>query len=297
MPIPEAQLATWAKQGSITQSASTYQTIRRALESEDSDFADKSFDIFLQGSYGNDTNIYADSDVDVVICLTSIFRYNLKKLSEVQETAYRAYVTPATYSFVEFKTAVIRHLEHSFGEQMVKVGDKAITVLAAGNRRKADVLVCYEYREYTAFILPSVNDFVKGIIFPTPNSEIINYPKEHSANLTTKHQSTNSMLKPMVRILKNMRNRMIDDGLLDEGVAPSYYLEGLFFNVPEAKYDTTSYGNTFVNGINWITSEADAAKLVCANWQYYLLGELNVQWNEANYKTFLEVLRKQWREW
>ncbi len=66
MPIPEAQLETWSSQGAITTSASTYQTIRNALEASTAGYAGKDYNIFLQGSYGNDTNIFAESVVDVI---------------------------------------------------------------------------------------------------------------------------------------------------------------------------------------------------------------------------------------
>jgi hypothetical protein len=67
MAIPESQLETWSHQGSVKQSRDTYATIKRTLEASDTKYADKDFEVFLQGSYGNDTNIYAESDVDVVI--------------------------------------------------------------------------------------------------------------------------------------------------------------------------------------------------------------------------------------
>ena len=73
MAIPEYQLDTWAKQGSVTQSAGTYDTIKRVLEDKNAPYAGKDFSIFLQGSYGNDTNVYRDSDVDIVICLNQSF--------------------------------------------------------------------------------------------------------------------------------------------------------------------------------------------------------------------------------
>jgi hypothetical protein len=104
------------------------------------------------------------------------------------------------------------------------------------------------------------------------------------------------MLKPMTRILKNMRSRMVDDGLIAKGVAPSYYVEGMFYNVPSDKYVATSYGDTFCNGINWLL-QTDKKKLVCANWQYYLLGESNVQWTEADFDAFLASACKLWKEW
>ena len=80
MAIPDAQLETWSHQGSVTQSSITYQIIRDALFDSSAAYANKLFDVFLQGSYGNDTNIFAESDVDVVIRLDSIFVYDGRNL-------------------------------------------------------------------------------------------------------------------------------------------------------------------------------------------------------------------------
>ena len=67
MPIPESQLETWSHQGSITQSSNTYNAIKSVLEANTTPYAGKNFKVFLQGSYGNDTNIYAESDVDIMV--------------------------------------------------------------------------------------------------------------------------------------------------------------------------------------------------------------------------------------
>ena len=60
----------------------------------------------------------------------------------------------------------------------------------------------------------------------------------------------------MIRVLKNLRSCLIDKEMLAKGVAPSYYLEGLMYNVPDSKFSAL-YGDTFVNAINWIQQEAD----------------------------------------
>ncbi len=73
----------------------------------------------------------------------------------------------------------------------------------------------------------------------------------------------------MTRVLKNLRNRLVEDGDLKSGIAPSYYLEGLLYNVPVDKFEK-SYEDCFVNAINWIQNEADKAKFACCNEQYYL---------------------------
>jgi tRNA nucleotidyltransferase (CCA-adding enzyme) len=81
MAIPESQLETWSHQGSITQSSTTYGTVKRALEADDTKYANQAFKVFLQGSYGNDTNIYAESDVDIVIRLDSTYHFDIGALS------------------------------------------------------------------------------------------------------------------------------------------------------------------------------------------------------------------------
>lgn len=73
MAINETQLTTWSSVGSVQQSAATYQTIRSVLDHKDSAYYPKLYQIFLQGSYGNDTNVWRDSDVDVVMRLTSVY--------------------------------------------------------------------------------------------------------------------------------------------------------------------------------------------------------------------------------
>src|SRR3546814_15981931 len=103
MPIPEAQLETWSHQGAIKGSSSTYQSIKAKLESKDAAYAGKNVEVFLQGSYGNDTNIYSESDVDIVIVLKDCFQSDRKSLSEVEQAAWRSANHDATYTHADFK--------------------------------------------------------------------------------------------------------------------------------------------------------------------------------------------------
>ena len=78
MPIAESQLETWSHPGAGPGSRDTYDSVRTALESPKAVYKDKDYEVFLQGSYGNDTNIYGESDVDTVIRLGSIWRIQLE---------------------------------------------------------------------------------------------------------------------------------------------------------------------------------------------------------------------------
>ncbi|MNN30141.1 hypothetical protein D3C81_1437800 [compost metagenome] len=188
-------------------------------------------------------------------------------------------------------------LEAQYG-QAVNAGEKAIAIDASGTRRKADVIAATAFRRYSRFRSTSDSAYVEGICFFNKKGErIANYPKQHSANLTTKHQDTSGWLKPMARMLKNMRSRMVDDGLIEVGSAPSYYLEGLLYNVPTIKF-AASYQDCVVNILNWYRQEADKTELVCANEQYYLLRDgSHTCWTQTNCDAFIEAAVRLWNDW
>ena len=294
MPIPEAQLEIWSKQGSITQSKETYATIRLALEDGSAAYASKSFEIFLQGSYGNDTNIYADSDVDVVIKLNSTYYSDVTELSPQDLANYNAAFVAATYEFSDFRKDVLGQLAERFGSN-VTPGNKAILIKGNGARREADVVAAAQFRRYIQFRSGMSPNYVEGISFWTTDGiQIINYPKLHADNCTSKHKATGQWFKPMVRILKNVRNTMISKGYLAEEIAPSYFLEGMLYNVPNSLFGKT-YGDTFVNAINWVNNYTDKPKLLCANEQYYLLhAESPVTWRAEKLQTFLDATANFW---
>lgn len=293
MAIPNSQLETWSKQGSITQSASTYASVKSALESPSSLYKDRSFEVFLQGSYGNDTNIYAESDVDVVIKLDSVFRGDIDSLSDADKQSYHN-LPNATYDVKDFKNHVLIRLQTAFGKENVAEGKKAIKIKSNQSRRSVDVVVAHEYRRYHSW----PHGYTSGIVFLTQSShEIINYPKKHSENCTAKHQEANSNFKPMVRIFKNIRSKLVEDEKITKNTAPSYFIEGLLHNVPKDLF-TGTYGDMVVNVLNWFNDMSDRTNLVCANGQYYLLRDTNsVCWSPTDAEKFINEAIKLWNNW
>jgi len=296
MGIPETQLETWSHQGSVTQSSQTYQSVKAVLESKNASYSTRNFEVFLQGSYGNDTNIYAESDVDIVIRLESTYYEDISNLSSSEQSLYKSSSSPASYSLSDFKNDVVSVLTQAYGAD-VKVGDKAIQINARGNRRKTDVVVCAQYRNYHSFSGIYNQNYTEGIVFWTLKGvHIVNYPKIHSKNLTQKHQQAGTWFKPMARILKNMRSKMVADGLIAAGIAPSYYIEGLLYNVPSTEFGK-SYEDSVVNSINWLL-KADKSKFLCANEQYYLCHPSSpVTWRTENMNAFIEGATQLWKKW
>lgn len=299
MAIPEAQLETWSHQGSITQSAATYKSIKAALENPDAHFENRDFKVFLQGSYGNDTNIYAESDVDVVICYEGGFYHDANKLPAPQFEAFTA-AHPGVhhYSYDSFKEHVRTALKTAFGTAVQAGGNKAIKIIANGTRRNADVVVAYQFRRYHKFNGTCDESHETGICFFTADgTRVANYPKQHSENCTAKHGATASNFKRAVRIFKNMRSKLVEDGQLKAGEAPSYYIEGLLYNVPSSEF--TGNLQVMVRKILvWLYTNTERTNFVCANGQYYLLRDgFHECWPVANGNKFISEVVNLWDNW
>lgn len=297
MAIPEAQLDAWDAQGSVKQSKDTYASVKGTLEDSKSPYYKHSFDpAYLQGSYGNDTNVWRDSDVDVVFKLDAVYYKDVTRLSADELALYNKDLGGAvTYSYFDFKKDVTAWLTKNYGAS-VNPGKKAIYIKGEGNRRDCDVLVAAAFRRYYSYKPGKPNDFAEGICFFLPDLTLVeNYPKRHSANCTQKMDDTRQWFKPTVRVFKNMRNRMIERGELKGGVAPSYYLEGMLYNVPQEHFGG-SYQDTFVNCFNWILN-AKASELVCASGMEWLVRDNSqTSWPVANFNTYLAAAQKHWEK-
>jgi hypothetical protein len=234
--------------------------------------------------------------VDIVMRLDDRFNYDLSNLDEAGKARFLAVHPNLEYGYTQFKAEVLAWLTQTYGTS-VKVGTKAIRIAGSNSRRDADVLPCLQFRRYWNFNTASDQRFAEGICFYRSDGvRIENFPKQHLINCTTKHQATNGYFKPMVRIFKNMRNRMIVDGLIKSGLAPSYYLEGMLYNVPTELF-SDDYGKTWVRAVNWLRV-SKKSDLLCANGLHYLLRERNpVTRREVSFDTFLTSAVHFWNNW
>jgi hypothetical protein len=288
MPIPESQLETWSRQGEAKTLKDTHESVRNALELYDWP-GDVQYEVYLQGSYKNDTNIRGNSDVDIVVQLNSAF---LTNLSEDWKRQFG--FTSATYGWKEFRSDTLKALRNYYGDSEVSEGKKALKVKTP--YLPADVVVCLQYRKYPDRPR-SEDDFVEGMTFWVPSERrwVINYPKLHYANGVKKNQDTNERYKPTVRMFKNARTYLIERKVIPVDLAPSYFLECLLYNVPKDKF-SSSLQSTFCNVINWLW-EADFSQFVCQNEQLPLFGNTPEQWSEDKARRFLEAMVNLWANW
>lgn len=293
MAIPESQLDTWSGQGAITTARQTYDSIKNALGSAPWP-SGNSPNIYLQGSYRNDTNIYSESDVDIVVELPYTFRSDLSALNASEIAAYASSFENATYSIHQAYVDAVIGLNSYFGADKVKSGGKAIKVQTP--YRQADVVIAIEHRKYRRFISLDSQQYASGIELEIPgtSTRISNFPKQHYDNGVAKQQRTNDLYKPAVRMLKNANRYVVERGLIAEGKAPSYGIECLVYSVPDEQFEGLKQ-NIYRNIVVWADVNVGAIRRVSE--QGAAVGNGTNQWSTSSAEEFVSAAINLWNTW
>lgn len=236
----EEQLLNWTKPASDSEDqkiTNAITMIRDAIDNSDY-FKSKDIEIFVQGSYANNTNVKTKSDIDVNIMLKDTFY-----------AEYPEGLTRESYGFIEgsntfipFKEEIQKALINKFGNQNIEDGNKSIKICSNTYRVEADAVPTFQYRNYKYVNSKDENNFVEGVkFFSKEGKEVINYPKKHIENGKLKNEITQRRFKRLARILKRLRYKMKDDGIkINENIS-SFLIECLVWNVPNEifnDYDT-----------------------------------------------------------
>jgi hypothetical protein len=304
MAIPESQLSTWSNYQQPQSAVNTHTSIRLALIDSKSMLSQKGlvlgkdYEIYLQGSYRNSTNIRADSDVDVVVQLNKGFCSNKLELPIEELRLFNNFFSPIGITYQQFREYVLESLELYYGENAVKSSNKCIELEKGSNRLSADIIPCIQYRYYEHFReYDDMDNYIEGMTLWTQNDsrQIINYPKLHYRGSVNKHQATDAKYKSIVRMFKNARNKSIERNLCSDKIAPSYFLECLLYNVPDRLFDNnlqTSYNNIVMHIFQDINES-----YVCQNEQVYLFGDTPEQWSITDAIALVGSFNKLWRNW
>lgn len=300
MTILKTQLELWSQQGALVTPKLLREKIERSLKGDKSKVQQKErLKIFLQGSYRNSTNIYGNSDVDIVVQHEATFHKDISKLTKEEVDIYNEIYSPATYSWKEFKSEIIKTLAYTFGAENVEIGNKSIKI--DDGEYEADVIPCFEYRNYSSFGIDKENrEYIPGILFYTTedNRAIINYPKMHYENGSDKNKRVNGYYKPTIRIFKHIKRKIVEKSIIDKEQVPSYFVENLLYNVPDEYYDNSDVSNRFYNILKWLNdNRSNYNQFNCQNGQVSLFGNTPEQWNENDAKKFVSSAIKLWNEW
>jgi predicted nucleotidyltransferase len=248
------------------------------------------YEVYVQGSYANDTNIAGDSDVDLVIQLKLPFEEQLRDLTPPEVVLFFEVYGPTDYGWDEFRQDVIDTLRDRY---WVHEGNKCIDITDVDSllRVPADILPAIEYRHYRAFPGLAGELYDEGVFFRDGKGRAIrNFPKQHLANGRVKNRSTGGRFKEIVRTVKNARRH--ESAGLEGGTAPSYFIECLLFNVPDDVYRRPLVV-AYRNCLDWLLA-AEISSFPCQNTLVDLFGTGPDQWNTGSARRLLECLDQQW---
>jgi hypothetical protein len=237
----------WAKAPSETEEERGSRAARMINEAvrEDLTLASKSFDVYATGSYRNNTNVRLASDIDVAIVLKDCSCYEHPKSGPPQrdDIGYK----DATYGLTEFRDSVGKALKKKFGEKGVTAGDKAFNIHENTYRLDADASVFVLYKRYTgAKNADGTWQCDEGVAMrpkSDPAKQIVNWHQQHYDQGVARNTATRRRFKRVTRILKLLRDEMREQGTAEAkaaaAAAPSFLLECLTFNAPDACFNLT----------------------------------------------------------
>ena len=239
--------------------------------------------VFQQGSYRNRTNVRTESDVDIcMLCADSIFF----DLPDGMTYTDFGIVTPADYSYSNYKMDVENALVSYFGRDAVTRGNKAFDVHENTYRIDADVVACFEYRWYQ-----HTGTYRTGVAFLTDQGQqIVNWPNQNYQNGVAKNEATSRGFKALVRILKNLRNEMKNNGISAANSVPGYLIECLTWNVPNEGFSHDTYTSdvrwTLAHLFNNTPNDADCKEWCEINDIKYLF-HISQPWTRIQANSFL----------
>lgn len=234
--------------------------IKAALDAH-TELPEMNLRVFAQGSYRANTNIRADSDVDICVCnRKTVFTKFPEGMSDT-DFGYSS----SNLSFSKYKNMISEALQNRFGFQGVTRGDKAFNVHANTYRIIADVVPTFEFREYYK---KSDGTYGRreGVRFITDSGKAItNWPDQTYKNGTEKTESTGRLYKQVVRVLKGLRNTMQEEGIAEANNVASFLIESVIWNVSDEFFDGDSLYDVVSNIVTqaWHSTEVDDR---CKEW-------------------------------
>lgn len=261
----EQTFDNWSKPASESEEqriSNAIKMVKDAINSSD-ELYDKDIDIFVQGSYANNTNVKTDSDIDICIMFKDTF--NAKYPDSLTRDDYG--FTASNYRFLTYRKTIINVLQRKFITDL-KQGNKSIKISSNSYRVDADVVPCFQYRNYRYENSRNPDIFVEGIKFDSQDGqEVISYPKQHIENGKTKNTDTQRRFKRAVRIFKKIRYYMVENNKsIDSGIS-SFLIECLLWNVPDRIFNNyASHTSRIKEVIRYLYLQTKDHKKECQKW-------------------------------
>jgi hypothetical protein len=247
----EALLSRWIKPSSDSEQDRQDRALRMVRGAMASHAALSSVDcmVYAKGSYANNTNVRLDSDVDIVVECRACIYSDAGPGVTLNPSGPSSYNGPWTRD--RWRSEVQAALVSAFGSSSVDAsGAVALNVVEQqGSRVTADVVPSFQYRRYTTSDRSEWHEGTAVFKRATEN-KIVNWPTQQLENGIEKNKATGFRYKNFVRALKHAENDLVAKRALS--VLPSYLMECLVWNVPNATLTSGDLDGGFRDSLLWL---------------------------------------------
>ena len=252
---------------------------------------------YLQGSYRNNTHLRRQSDVDVVVELTSFPIRDGSTLPDSQKRLLHRSFPEPEYGWRRFRRDVLRAIAAGFGESRVREGRKTLKLVMESPDIPVDVVVAVRYLTYAEYSgLRSYKNLEgMGLYLPTESRWAVSYPHLHRRNGVGKEKATNWWFRRCIRMIKNARAQLVEEGRLGPATARSYQIECLLYNVPDGLL-RSSHQSAYSSALYWLQKN-DLSRFSSQNKLVPLFDGDPDSWNERDARTLIDALIKQYEDW
>ena len=274
MSVPGSTLAQWSHPRSAKASKQAHLAIRDALATYQWP-PQTQYDVFLQGSYKNDTNLRRNSDVDVVVRLAYKLNRSVVALTGSDLTSDESH-RAAYRQWQSFRRHALRAVRVRFGDD-VTIGRKTLKLEKGKLPADADLVVTLNYEGGV------------GLYLPDERRWVVSFPQQHHQRGLKKERATNKRFKRTIRMFKAARNELVREGVLAKEDAPSYFIECLLYNVPNDLFAPT-LASTYTGVLTWLET-AKLKDFQSQSGQLPLFGPGREQWTGEEARAFVRALR------
>lgn len=206
--------------------------IRKAIESSDA-LQKHNNSISVHGSYGSNTNVRNNSDIDVQVVFNNMYSNDYSGVEGLSN--HDVGLVDSDYSKAQARADVLAALRSHFGADRTTNKENAIHIAPTGSHQEADVIASFRHRRYRG--TKQNLTYREGVKFVTKGgSPIINWPQQNIDNGNAKAANTNRRFKKVVRILKRLNIHMEENGRAIAKKFSSYFIESLTWNVPNRDF-------------------------------------------------------------
>lgn len=252
--------------------------------------------IYVQGSYKNNTMTDDFSKLEIVVEFPQNIFGNILKQPILKTKRILFEDSIVKKRIIKFKPIVpLNILKKVIMETVLNISknngifnnSKSISIPATKKHKiSCEILPCYT--------LNNTENHSVIIYDSLINKYVAAFPVLHCQNLRLKDEKTNGNFLNIVRIFRNIRDIMIENEIINEGFAPSYFIECLLYNIPNSLL-TGTLERSMLKTLNYLKN-CNLNRFVCAHEQFQMFGNNSDTWTTLKARSFIEVLIDIWQD-